>query len=171
MISKNKCHICLEDIINIPGRNKKSCCSTKAYICNNCWDSLLENEDTTECPICRENLPMIEDIESQETFEITNPQVIEIRNGRNPSLLTDSAQLECNTLVTILGLLFLFTLEGFIVFNICLAAFSGDSLEEQNEALMEIMTYPLSWVMQLFVGVITTILSSFIYYNCCQCFH
>ena len=169
MISKKKCHICLEDIINIPGRNKKSCCSTKAYICNKCWNELLENEDTTKCPLCRENLPMIEDIESQETLEITNPQVIEIRNGRNPSLLTDS-QLECKALLTILGLLFLFTLEGFIVFNICLF-FSVDSLEEQNEALMEIMTYPLFWIVQLLIGLATNILSLIIYLNCCQCFH
>jgi len=113
-------------------------------------------------------MPVIEDIESQETLEIT-PQVIEIRNGRNPSLLTDS-QLECKALLTILGLLFLFTLEGFIVFNICLFL-SVDSLEEQNEALMEIMTYPLFWIIQLLIGLATTILSLIIYLNCCQCFH
>jgi len=169
MISKKKCHICLEDIINVPSRNKKSCCSSKAYICNNCWDGLLKNEDTTKCPLCRKGLPVIEDIESQETLEITNPQVIEIRNGRNPGLLTDS-QLECKALLTILGLLFLFTLEGFIVFNICLFL-SVDSLEEQNEALMEIMTYPLFWIVQLLIGLATTILSLIIYLNCCQCFH
>ena len=170
MISKNTCHICLEDIINVPSRNKKSCCSKKAYICNNCWDSLLENEDTTVCPLCRKGLPIIEDIESHEPIELSNYHVIEIRNGRNPGLLTDSAPLECMTLLTIFGLLFLFTLEGFIVFNICLFL-SVDSLEEQNEALIYMIYAPMFWIFQFLIGLATTILSSFIYYNCCQCFH
>jgi len=166
MIS-NKCHICLEDIIHIKYRDKKGCCSSKAYICNKCWSDLLENKGTTKCPICRIPLPMIEDIESQ---EITHNLLVEIRNGRNPGLLTGPAQLECMTLLTIFGLLFLFTLEGFIVFNICLFL-SVDSLEEQNEALIYMIYAPMFWIFQFLIGLATTILSSFIYYHCCQCFH
>jgi hypothetical protein len=159
MIS-NKCHICLEDIIHIKYRDKKGCCSSKAYICNKCWSDLLENKGTTKCPICRIPLPMIEDIESQ---EITHNLLVEIRNGRNQSLLTDS-QLECNTLLNIFGLLFLLTLVGFIVFNICLFI-SVDSLEEQNEELMYLVVFPMFWILQPFIGLVVTILSLIILNN------
>jgi len=153
-------------MINMPNRNKKTCCSSKAYICNKCLDELLENKETTKCPICRGPPPMIEDIESQET---TNNRIIEIRHGRNPSLLIGN-KLECNTLLNIFGLLFLLTLVGFIVFNICLF-FSVDSLEEQDEELKYLMVFPIFWILQPFIGLVTTMLSLIIYLNCCQCFH
>ena len=99
MISKNKCHICLKDIINRPSKNKKKCCSSNAYICNSCWDEILKNKDTEKCPICRKELPIIEDI----VVEI-NPQVIEIRHGRNPTLLMES-HLKCSSVLNIFALL------------------------------------------------------------------
>ncbi|MBH10072.1 MAG: hypothetical protein CMG74_06945 [Candidatus Marinimicrobia bacterium] len=46
MILKKICHICLE---NKNEENFKKCCS--AFICNNCWNSLL-NKDINNCPIC-----------------------------------------------------------------------------------------------------------------------
>ena len=34
---------------------KKKCCPTKAFICNNCWEKLLENKDIIKCPLCYSN--------------------------------------------------------------------------------------------------------------------
>ena len=165
MITRNKCHICLEDKVNLPSYNKKQCCSSKAYICNNCWNTILESKDIEKCPICKGGLPVIEDV----IVEI-NPQVVEIRHGRNPTLLMES-HLECRFILTMFGALFLFTLEGYIVFNLCLF-FSVSSIEEQNDTLMEIIPYPLFWIIQPLIGVATTICLLGIYYNSCyKCFH
>ena len=45
------CHICLEDIENIPQEIIKKCCD--AFICNDCWIRLKDNPETFQCPICK----------------------------------------------------------------------------------------------------------------------
>ena len=47
----NTCHICLEDIENIPQEIIKNCCD--AFICNDCWITLKDNPETIQCPICK----------------------------------------------------------------------------------------------------------------------
>jgi len=67
-------------------------------------------------------------------------------------------------MLNIFGLLFLLTLVGFIVFNICLFI-RVDSLEEQNEELMYLVVFPMFWILQPFIGLVVTILSLIILNN------
>lgn len=56
-LSKDKCHICLEEILYITSKNASRCNneSCNGYICNQCWDNLAV-EDIETCPLCRERI-------------------------------------------------------------------------------------------------------------------
>ena len=43
-ISTSTCHICLEELdfdLNL----KKKCCPTQAFICNGCWEKIMNTEE------------------------------------------------------------------------------------------------------------------------------
>lgn len=145
MISKDRCHICLEDKINLPSYNKKPCCSSKAYICNSCWNLILENEDINSCPICRSHIIETNDIER-------NLPIIEIRHSRNPTL-TDNIQLD-NIFCQLWIYIFMFVILGFVEFNL-VSFIVLLSFERQNDILFEYIKYPIFWINMLLLGSIT----------------
>ena len=173
IIEKNICHICLEDIINVPSRNNKSCCSSKAYICNKCWDGLLENKDTTKCPICKIELPLPEDIRSQDIrsqdiWEYS--AIIGSPAARRDILMIHPPPLNHHSLklmdfIKIIGLMLFFTLMGFITFNIGLLSF-----KTQDYTLMDVVIFPMFWILMLLSGFFVTIVMLICYYNCCKCY-
>ena len=44
------CHICLEDKEYEEASLLKTCC--QAFICNDCWTNLLQNDNINQCPTC-----------------------------------------------------------------------------------------------------------------------
>ena len=44
------CHICLEDKDYEEELLLKTCC--QAFICNDCWTNLLQNDNINQCPTC-----------------------------------------------------------------------------------------------------------------------
>ena len=145
MISKDRCHICLEDKYNLPSYNKKPCCSSRAYICNKCWNLILENEDINNCPLCRKQINLITDIEQ-------NLPIIEIRNSRNPTL-TDNIKLD-SLFCKIWVYSFMFIILGFIEFNI-ISFLVLLSFERENDILFKYIKYPIFWINMLLIGSIT----------------
>ena len=65
------CHICLDEHYIITSELLKTCCD--AYICNPCWDILLNNPLVSQCPICGTEFQITIEI------EINNPQNGNIR--------------------------------------------------------------------------------------------
>jgi len=57
MTQVDTCHICLDNIEYIEESIIKDCCN--AFICNSCWTVLLNNDDTTQCPICNTSFEQI----------------------------------------------------------------------------------------------------------------
>jgi len=53
-VSKDSCHICLNDKIYIVGNDRSKCQNNNChgYICNICWNDLVSN-NFNSCPICR----------------------------------------------------------------------------------------------------------------------
>ena len=51
------CHICLEDVEFIPINLLKDCCD--AFICNECWLNITDNNLISNCPICNHPLNSI----------------------------------------------------------------------------------------------------------------
>lgn len=75
-ISTSTCHICLEELDFDLRYLKKKCCPTQAFICNGCWEKIMNTEEIVFCPLCRERiksdkivpvsaLTVVRDIESQ----------------------------------------------------------------------------------------------------------
>jgi hypothetical protein len=171
----------------IPKNNKKSCCSSKAYICNKCWGKILENEDTEKCPICKMDLPVVEDIDTGD-IESPDPLNIGTRSGREYSSMIDpwryndeiriiqtpplnNHSLKIMEFFKIIGLMLLFTFVGFISFNIGLF-FSVNSLKAQNDELMKIIIYPMFWILMLLSGFFVSLVMLIFYYNCFyKCFN
>ena len=63
-IAISTCHICIEELEYNPNKIQKKCCPTKAFICNECWDQLKENEIKV-CPLCK--YPLIIETEQNRT--------------------------------------------------------------------------------------------------------
>ena len=53
----DRCHICLEDVEAIPINLLKTCCD--AFICNECWLNITDNNLISNCPICNHPLNTI----------------------------------------------------------------------------------------------------------------
>jgi len=75
-ISTSTCHICLEELDFDLKYLKKKCCPTQAFICNDCWEKIMNTEEIVFCPLCRQRiksdkivpvsaLNIVRDIESQ----------------------------------------------------------------------------------------------------------
>jgi len=75
-ISTSTCHICLEELDFDLKYLKKKCCPTQAFICNDCWEKIMNTEEIVFCPLCRQRikndkivpvsaLNVVRDIESQ----------------------------------------------------------------------------------------------------------
>ncbi len=54
------CHICLENKSYEHNVLIKNCCD--AFICNSCWNIIINNEDIQLCPICSNTLSIQEDM-------------------------------------------------------------------------------------------------------------
>ena len=57
-ISSSTCHICLDELDFDLKYITKKCCPTKAFICNECWEKVLDAENIIHCPLC--NAPIKE---------------------------------------------------------------------------------------------------------------
>lgn len=55
-ISTSTCHICLEELDFDLRYLKKKCCPTEAFICNECWDKIMNTEEIVQCPLCRKRI-------------------------------------------------------------------------------------------------------------------
>lgn len=55
-ISTSTCHICLEKVDFDLKYLKKKCCPTQAFICNECWEKIMNTEDIVQCPLCRQRI-------------------------------------------------------------------------------------------------------------------
>ena len=75
-ISTSTCHICLEELDFDLRYLKKKCCPTEAFICNECWEKIMNTEEIVFCPLCRKRIKsdkvvpvsaitFVRDIESQ----------------------------------------------------------------------------------------------------------
>ena len=56
-LSKDTCHVCLDEMTYITKRNQSRCEneSCSGFICNTCWNNLIV-EDIETCPLCRGDL-------------------------------------------------------------------------------------------------------------------
>ena len=55
-IVTSTCHICLEELDFDLRYIKKKCCPTEAFICNECWEKIMNTDYIVQCPICRDIL-------------------------------------------------------------------------------------------------------------------
>lgn len=55
-ISTSTCHICLEELDFDLRYLKKECCPTEAFICNECWEKIMNTEEIVQCPLCRKRI-------------------------------------------------------------------------------------------------------------------
>ena len=55
-ISTSTCHICLEELDFDLKYLKKKCCPTQAFICNGCWEKIMNTEEIVFCPLCRQRI-------------------------------------------------------------------------------------------------------------------
>jgi len=55
-ISTSTCHICLEELDFDLKYLKKKCCPTEAFICNGCWEKIMNTEEIVFCPLCRHRI-------------------------------------------------------------------------------------------------------------------
>ena len=55
-ISTSTCHICLEELDFDLRYLKKKCCPTQAFICNGCWEKIMNTEEIVQCPLCRKRI-------------------------------------------------------------------------------------------------------------------
>jgi len=55
-ISSSTCHICLEELDFDLRYLKKECCPTEAFICNECWEKIMNTEEIVQCPLCRKRI-------------------------------------------------------------------------------------------------------------------
>ena len=55
-ISTSTCHICLEELDFDLRYIKKKCCPTEAFICNGCWEKIMNTEEIIQCPLCRKRI-------------------------------------------------------------------------------------------------------------------
>ena len=69
--SSDRCHICLEDIEFVPINLLKNCCD--AFICNECWLNITDNNLISNCPICSHHINNIE----HNTIERRDPSFID----------------------------------------------------------------------------------------------
>ena len=60
-MDEDTCHICLDIVRYTKGELIKECCD--AFICNVCWERLIENSINT-CPIC--NIRINRDIDEEQ---------------------------------------------------------------------------------------------------------
>jgi hypothetical protein len=52
-VATSTCHICLEELDFDLRYLKKKCCPTEAFICNECWEKIMNTEEIVQCPLCR----------------------------------------------------------------------------------------------------------------------
>lgn len=55
-VSTSTCHICIEELDFDLKYIKKKCCPTQAFICNDCWEKIMNTEDIVQCPLCRKRI-------------------------------------------------------------------------------------------------------------------
>lgn len=55
-ICSSTCHICLEELDFDLRYLKKKCCPTEAFICNECWEKIMNTEEIVQCPLCRKRI-------------------------------------------------------------------------------------------------------------------
>ena len=86
-ISTSTCHICLEELDFDLKYLKKKCCPTQAFICNDCWEKIMNTEEIVFCPLCRQRiksdkivpvsaLNVVRDIESQRVRRVSRKDKI-----------------------------------------------------------------------------------------------
>jgi len=55
-VATSTCHICLEELDFDLRYLKKKCCPTEAFICNECWEKVMNSDTIVQCPLCRERI-------------------------------------------------------------------------------------------------------------------
>src|SRR5210317_1548655 len=55
-VATSTCHICLEELDFDLRYLKKKCCPTEAFICNECWEKVMNSDTIVQCPLCRERV-------------------------------------------------------------------------------------------------------------------
>jgi hypothetical protein len=146
-LSKDQCHICLDDVLYFTGKNKPRCSneSCNGYICNQCWDNLVV-EDIETCPLCRQNIDT-----SIYDLEIDNVRV---------SASKFSKKIIFNFLIN----LFLGIVGFIVVYVYCMAVGNSLILEDEinnrtyKELLIALILFPA--IGMIFCLIFTVIISS-----------
>ena len=158
-VVSSTCHICLEELNYQPHNIVKSCCPTKAFICNECWETLKKNEGTTKCPICKTD------------FEIDSLDIeIETIEGEEDGLcIRFQCSLECNgrfqnTNKYMIYLLTFISLEALGVWVIILLVWvtHTDNTTFEKEVSYLLPT-PLFWFISFFTGLFTSVIIYILY--------
>ena len=145
-IQTSTCHICLEELSFDFKDIKKKCCPTKAFICNNCWEKLLENKDIIKCPLCYSNFD------------------IEMNNDSDP--LIESEIIESNVRINKIKNYFLNFLMYLIVgmvsclFLVYLIHSKSTTFEKE---LTYLISSPFQWIMSPIYGYFVISLFTIIY--------
>jgi|TARA_B110000879_G_C11100771_1_gene483122 hypothetical protein len=152
-VAISTCHICIEELEYNPNKIQKKCCSTKAFICNECWDKLKENEIKV-CPLCKENIQV--------------KQEIKVKKDISCNLRINSTI--CKTITILVAFEFL----GFCVLNLIVYG-----LHSKNTTFKKEMNYlylkPIFLISCFMTGVLSYYLSIFlacvIYDSFKNCYH
>ena len=101
-ISTSTCHICLEELDFDLNYLKKKCCPTQAFICNHCWEKIMNTEEIVFCPLCRHR------IKSDKIIPVSSLTVgrdIESQSMVRQNTIKDKIKryFICYVLVTLLG--------------------------------------------------------------------
>ena len=93
-LSKDTCHVCLDEMTYITKRNQSRCEneSCNGFICNTCWNNLIV-EDIETCPLCRGDL----------TLSVYRDADLNLRNGVKSSLRKRMINVMINAFFGIMG--------------------------------------------------------------------
>ena len=93
-LSKDTCHVCLEEMTYITKRNQSRCEneSCNGFICNTCWNNLIV-EDIETCPLCRGDL----------TLSVYQDADLSLKNGVKASLRKRTINVLINAFFGIMG--------------------------------------------------------------------
>lgn len=138
-IETSTCHICLEDL-NYKSKNiKKKCCPTKAFICNNCWNALKNNENIIQCPLCQKNFKDIESGNLSNKFECKCPC--------NENHIQEIKQILLKLLKNI-G----YEIIGIISFSLFIYTVHHN-ITTFTEELKYLISSPFFWIISFFLGI------------------
>ena len=144
-ISSSTCHICLDELDFDLKYITKKCCPTKAFICNECWEKVLDAENIIHCPLC--NAPIKEGSRGVEAPR-NNSFIIEIDSPTPSVSVSSRSQLLAltNKFLTIFIQILLITILGFVAITTTIYFIHPESITFKAE-INFVIVKPFFWLM------------------------